>query len=98
MKRDYDNPLCADCDRHLFKMHEYAYMIHDVLWDVMLRKHRYRGFKASTFDMLCIGCLTSRLGRNLYRDDFNWDVPLNSNPDWKRSTRLKRSMTDFFLR
>jgi hypothetical protein len=37
--------------------------------------------------LLCIGCLESRLGRLLTKDDFS-AVPLNEMPFWPRSERL----------
>jgi hypothetical protein len=33
--------------------------------------------KANPKDILCIGCLSKRLGRKLYWDDFPQDVPIN---------------------
>ena len=37
--------------------------------------------------MLCVGCLETRIGRLLTKDDFS-DVPLNTMPFWPRSERL----------
>ncbi len=91
MKRDFANPLCIDCGAHLYRNHEYSYIVTDRVWKQALRCSRRLGKVVSTYDMLCIGCLEKRLNRILDKHDFDWSVPLNTFPD-KRSNRLLSRM------
>jgi hypothetical protein len=65
-----DCSVCTDCNA------EY-YMVHDHVWLAANPKDK---------GMLCVGCLESRLGRLLTKDDFT-AAPLNTNP-WSESERL----------
>jgi len=64
--------MCTNCN------YEY-YMVHDSIW-----------LEANPKDkgMLCIGCLESRRGKLLTKDDF-LDCPLNTINIFSGSTRLK---------
>ena len=70
------NFICADCkvDTSFDGVNEY-YMVHKHIWD----EH------GASEDMLCIGCLEQRMGRELTSLDFT-DAPVNS--DDSRSDRL----------
>lgn len=67
---------CLDCGVDTREVDEY-YMTHDPLW-----------LQANPQDdgMLCIGCLESRIGRKLNRNDFT-NVPINL-PDETTSERF----------
>lgn len=70
--------LCLDCGVHCGDIDEY-YMIHDHLWDSLtLKAHD---------GMLCIGCLETRLGRELTAVDFT-DAPINTIGVFDQSDRL----------
>jgi hypothetical protein len=64
---------CVDCGFDTFVGGEY-YAVHDAVWkaacEAAPRLHDGGG-------LLCIGCLERRLGRELTRDDFIIDNPLN---------------------
>ncbi len=90
----YDNPLCPGCGRHVKRMREYGYLVHDRIWKQSLQRARCHGEKVSTYDLVCIGCLEKRLGRELTSKDFNWEVPLNYAPVYPRSKRLRNRMGD----
>ena len=66
---------CLDCGRDC---HSEYYMVDDALWA--------RAKIAPDGGMLCVGCLESRIGRQLTRADFV-DAPINWLPA-ERSTRL----------
>lgn len=51
-------------------------MVHGEVWPIGPRE-----------GMLCIGCLESRIGRNLTPADFT-SFPINTNPRQKRTVRL----------
>lgn len=68
---------CADCGVDTRQIQEY-YMVQDDLWKSVADKKS---------DLLCIGCLEKRLGRELVPDDFT-DVPINVWPFFNRSDRL----------
>jgi len=88
-KRDYANPRCAGCNKHVGRISEYAYMVHDKVWRAALRRARRSSDKVSTHDFLCIMCLEERLGRLIDHDDFDWNNSLNSHQAYKRSKRLR---------
>jgi hypothetical protein len=71
---------CDDCGECTNCITEY-YMVKDEVWSLAMTSER-------TPDMLCIGCLESRIGRLLTKEDFT-DAPLNEMPFWPRSERLK---------
>ncbi len=58
--------LCADCGRDTGKMKEFYY-VHLELWLAVM---------PSINGMLCVGCLESRLGRQLVATDFT-DASIN---------------------
>lgn len=59
--------LCEDCGQDTGKMKEF-YFVHTELWLSVM---------TSVDGMLCIGCLETRLGRQLVASDFP-DVSINS--------------------
>lgn len=63
-----DNFDCIDCGINTLDIKEY-YMVHDDIWMDQARLDVDSG-------MLCIGCLESRIGRELTRLDFT-DYPIN---------------------
>lgn len=70
---------CSDCGECTQCLDEY-YMVEDEVWSLATDpKEKPK--------LLCIGCLESRLGRLLTKDDFS-AVPLNEMPFWPRSERL----------
>lgn len=94
------NPFeCADCGvdtSELIGISEY-YMVNWPTWveafgmypgDVLDTNEDYLDEEDCPSGMLCIGCLETRLGRTLERDDFI-DFPINT--DWEdyRSERLQ---------
>lgn len=50
---------CADCGKDTADMEEY-YMVNDATWKPVAKKD----------EMLCVGCLEKRLGRQLRPEDF----------------------------
>jgi hypothetical protein len=82
-------------------------MIQNHLWDSIVKsKPRIVNFvtvdeannvigtvpvKVQNEGMLCIGCLETRLGRQLTHEDFT-DCPVNLNPAAQRSVRLQMRM------
>jgi hypothetical protein len=42
-------------------------------------------------DMLCIGCLEDRIGRQLKKTDFT-KFPINTDLAWRRSERLRNRL------
>jgi len=85
---------CADCGTDTLSLEpgiptEY-YMVHDEVWEAA---------EGPQPGYLCIGCIETRLGRQLHRGDFA-RVPLNDlsyhRPDkawWHRSARLLDRLT-----
>lgn len=71
MKFSWD---CFDCK--VDTKDEY-YMVLDEIWEEF----------GCGDDLLCIGCLENRVGRNLVRADFN-DYPINDIDLWNKSPRL----------
>lgn len=74
-------PTCDDCGSDLYDIGEYAYMTVPELWPPSVR-------------FLCIGCLESRIGRQLTREDFNQKLEINLPYDggpimFSRSERLR---------
>lgn len=74
----YEDFRCADCAMCTNCNGEY-YMVTDEVWTLAFKKKR---------GMLCIGCLESRRGKLLTKDDFT-DCPLNSMNFFMGSTRIK---------
>lgn len=75
------SPLCRDCFQDVFVMNELAYIVKKEVWPI-----DYAG------GLLCIGCLESRIGRKLEREDFDLsgdpDMNTNLDPSLPRSERL----------
>lgn len=69
---------CTDCLVDTDILHEF-YMVHDSIWSAAVSE------KPAV--ILCIGCLETRLGRELTATDFK-AVPLNTGPGFKRSDRF----------
>ncbi len=83
---------CNELDRLIFKCMDCAmctncnyeyYMVHDSIWHEANPKD---------IGMLCIGCLESRRGKLLTKDDFT-GAPLNSINLITGSARLKNRLT-----
>jgi hypothetical protein len=73
---------CMDCEKHISEFNEY-YMVHEWIWNsVVINDEVYR--------YLCIGCLESRLGRQLRPDDFT-GYPVNS-PEWAKNRSWRQKM------
>ncbi len=62
-----DDGVCVDCGQHTSLLNEY-YRVHDEVWG------EARTDEAES--MLCIGCLETRIGRQLTPSDFS-DAPIN---------------------
>ena len=72
---------CLDCHADVYEIDEYDYMLRHEVWE---ESKGGRGF-------LCVGCLESRLGRELCRGDFDWSIPLNHDDlSWSESSRSWR--------
>lgn len=67
---------CADCGLDTWEAKEY-YMVHDWLWLL----------HGSDLDMLCVGCLETRMGRRLEPSDF-MEAPVNWTGIGQHSERL----------
>lgn len=65
---NYDEFSCIDCDINTLDIGEY-YMVHDDVWIDEAGMEKTNG-------MLCIGCLETRIKRELSRLDFT-DYPIN---------------------
>jgi hypothetical protein len=66
---------CSDCGIHTAEYGEY-YMVHDELW----RKH------GAGDGMLCLSCLTGRIGRELTAQDFT-NAPINDECEYVERLR-----------
>ena len=80
-----DSFLCVDCSRHTGAIGDY-YMVSDEVW---AQAH------PNDDGMLCGKCLSKRLGRPLYADDFPEDIPLNQalrDGTWRCSDYLRKAM------
>lgn len=78
-----DKFLCLDCKVDTSEIYEY-YMVKDEIWPI------------GTYDgMLCIGCLETRIGRELNVNDFPF---VNVNCNWfsPHSERLESRLAGFF--
>jgi hypothetical protein len=80
-----DRFICMDCGIDTNEIREY-FMVEDHLWKQNVPE--YHGF-------LCIGCLESRIGRKLDKNDFPAHLPIND-PDgffFPHSDRLRTRLT-----
>lgn len=62
--------ICRDCLVNTKDLGEY-YMVHDHLWDSVMRTGSQKR------SLLCVGCLETRLGRELTAEDFT-EFPINT--------------------
>ncbi len=88
---------CRDCGKPLED--EYAYILLERVWLTTVRRAQSASSlrarhpqRPSKRDYCCIGCIESRLGRTLKRNDFDWSIPLNYWPNFRRSERLLERM------
>lgn len=87
---------CLDCKVNTHFNNEY-YMVHKDLWykavppvnDEEFFFHNGTFYRSNPDGMLCIGCLESRLGRELVARDFT-TAPINYFPN--QSVRLKNRL------
>jgi hypothetical protein len=77
---------CTDCGIHTSRRGE-VYMVQDDVWE---RAWRDRP-RCPLQEILCIGCLETRIGRTLTRHDFT-DWPINHD-ECHRSDRLRDRLT-----
>jgi hypothetical protein len=77
--------LCVDCGVDALALREW-YIVHDELW-AMAWVGRIKPWHVPSQQILCVGCLERRIGRQLTADDFPDDVPLNRLPE--NSARLR---------
>jgi hypothetical protein len=84
---------CCDCGIGCDTLGEY-YMVRDDLWERVWNGKRKPHHEISGQEVLCIGCLENRVGRQLCRDDFT-DAPVNDPGDFQfhRSARLLDRLT-----
>lgn len=79
-KSDFD---CNDCTDNVDDTGEY-YMVLNSVWKEAIKNTKVK--------MLCIGCIESRLGRLLVKDDFT-ECHLNRDArDGQKSDRLKNRL------
>ncbi len=64
--------MCFDCKVDVFSIAQYAYMLHDSVWE--------EAVKSEPISLLCIACLEVRLGRELVPEDFKPHVLINKTP------------------
>jgi hypothetical protein len=74
---------CLDCGIDIYDIDEY-YMVYDHVWRAAAGKDDWDGMK------LCLGCLSERLGRRLYLDDFK---PMPLNRDERTALAILRAVT-----
>jgi hypothetical protein len=74
-----DHGACAGCGANVDRLQEACYMTTSETWAAA----------GDPKGMWCIGCLEERLGRQLRRDDFNWNIPFTADPSYPRSERLQ---------
>lgn len=81
---------CCDCGVNTLDINEHYFLRHD-LWNVVMAVAPAAQPNPHGTEMLCIGCVETRLGRSLTPDDFAPELPINDF-DEPRSTRLKNRM------
>jgi DNA replication protein DnaC len=74
---------CLDCREDVSKIKEYCMLVDDTWYQI---HNSERG-------MLCVGCIETRLGRQLHAADFNSSY-LNTSRSFERSARLLDRMTN----
>jgi|SRR6516164_6890082 hypothetical protein len=68
---------CVDCGLGTMTAHEW-YMVKDAVWELAWVDRRKSWYdKAPGAQVLCVGCLEARLGRQLTREDFT-GAPCNN--------------------
>ena len=78
---------CMDCEKHVSEFNEYYMVKSDIWYSVVINDEEYR--------YLCIGCLESRLGRELRPEDFT-DYPVNSY-EWSRDRSWRQKLRMGYL-
>jgi len=76
--------ICLDCGVDTGRIGEF-YMLHDDVWLSVV---------PDSLGMLCVGCIESRLGRQLQSSDFNNSFVNNRKWNVTRSDRLTQRMID----
>lgn len=82
---------CADCGVGTFTIGEY-YMVKDDIWEEAWAGRRKSWTSLPGQEILCIGCLESRIGRTLMSCDFT-DSPVNRDDHDRKSDRLINRLT-----
>jgi hypothetical protein len=86
---------CADCGVGCHSINESAYMVTNELWALAWPPEKIKPWhNMPGQQVLCIGCLESRIGRRLTAADFT-QCPLNGDDGYKRSKRLRDRMRGF---
>lgn len=81
---------CCDCGTNTIEINEHYFLHHD-LWAAAMAAAAPAKPNPHGTEMLCVGCVETRLGRPLTPADFFPDLPING-PDETRSDRLKDRM------
>ena len=86
------NP-CLDCGEPTFREGQQSewYMVHDRIWKESGAPTRLVMTVPGAGHYLCIGCLETRIGRQLTPDDFP-DYPVNEPGPWN-TDRLNKRLT-----
>ena len=85
---------CADCGVGCHSINESAYMVAKDVWALAWPPEKLRPWhNMPGQQVLCIGCLESRIGRQLTAADFT-QCPLNDG-GYERSKRLRNRMRGF---
>ncbi len=71
MSKDDLTAPCKDCNVDTFETNEW-YMVTDEIWKKIAPEDQHK-----TDYFLCVGCIETRLGRQLVRQDFPMDIPVN---------------------
>lgn len=84
---------CVDCGVGTISIGEW-YTVCDTVWELAWRGRRksWHG-KVPGTEVLCIGCLETRLGRTLTADDFKPGAPVNDPDKGNMSPRLRDRLT-----
>lgn len=83
---------CCDCGVNTVDIGEH-FMVLDHLWETAVAAAPVLVPNSEGCEMLCIGCLETRIGRRLAPDDFTPGVLLNDPRAGGRSDRLLDRMT-----
>lgn len=69
--------ICALCRQDVYRLGEYAYMVHRATWSTVIRRGQSLGLPVHTASLLCVGCFEVCAGRQLSPADLPADIPLN---------------------